>query len=78
MGLTNSCENRARSVPDEIVCGRSLMMAEAALSNWMVSCRFGHVDVVVGMTAAGKGVHGVLELLLLLLCSDMLETYNSK
>lgn len=54
------------------------MMAEAALSNWMVSCRFGHVDVVVGMTAAGKGVHGVLELLLLLLCSDMLETYNSK
>jgi hypothetical protein len=53
------------------------MMAEAARSNWMVSCRLGHVDVVVGITVAGNGVHGVLELLLLLLCSDMFDTKNS-
>jgi hypothetical protein len=51
------------------------MMAEAARSNWMVSCRLGHVDVVVGITVAGNGVHGVLELLLLLLCSDMFDTW---
>lgn len=49
-------------------------MADAALSNCIVSCRFGQVAVVLGTAVAGKGVHGVLELLLLPLCSDMFET----
>lgn len=64
-------------LPDDMVCGRSLIIAEAALSNCMVSCRFGQVEVVVGIEDAGNGVHGVLELLLLLLCSDIFETYRS-
>lgn len=54
--------------PEEIVCGLSLMMAEAARSNWRVSWRFGQVAVVLGIVVAGYGVQGVLELLLLLLC----------
>lgn len=58
------------------MCGLSLIIAEAALSNWIVSCKFGQVAVVVGTVAAENGVHGVLELLLLLLCSDILETCN--
>lgn len=57
-----------------MVCGLSLIMADAALSNCIESCKFGHVDVVVGAVAAGKGVQGVLELLLLLLCSDIFDT----
>jgi hypothetical protein len=69
--------------PEDIVCGRSLMMAEAARSNWSVSWRLGQVAVVLGKVPvvlppppAGYGVEGVLELLPLLLplCSDMLDT----
>jgi len=70
--------------PEDIVCGRSLMMAEAARSNCSVSWRFGQVAVVLGKVPvvlpppppAGYGVEGVLELLPLLLplCSDMLDT----
>lgn len=65
--------NDDKKKPEEIVCGRSLIMAEAARSNCIVSWRFGQVAVVVGATVAGKGVHGVLELLLLL-CSDIFDT----
>ena len=69
--------------PEDIVCGRSLMMAEAARSNCNVSWRLGQVAVVLGKVPvvlppppAGYGVEGVLELLPLLLplCSDMLDT----
>lgn len=63
-------------IPDEIVCGLSLMIAVAARSNCSVSCRFGQVAVVFGIVVAGNGVHGVLELLLLLLCSDIFDTYK--
>lgn len=57
-----------------MVCGRSFMIALAARSNCMVSCRLGQVAVVVGMAVGGNGVHGVLELELLLLFSDMFDT----
>lgn len=40
----------------------------------MVSWRLGHVAVVFGIVVAGNGVQGVLLLLLLPLCSDILET----
>lgn len=50
------------------------MIAEAALSNCIVSCKFGQVAVVVGAALTGNGVQGVLELLLLLLCSDIFDT----
>jgi hypothetical protein len=69
--------------PEDIVCGRSLMMAVAARSNCSVSWRFGQVAVVLGKVPvvlppppAGYGVEGVLELLPLLLplCSDILDT----
>lgn len=68
-------KRKAIMLPEEIVCGLSLMIALAARSNCIVSCKFGHVAVVFGNTVAGNGVHGVLELLLLLLCSDIFETY---
>jgi hypothetical protein len=65
--------------PEDMVWGRSLIMAVAARSNWSVSWRFGQVAVVLGkvpvvllLPPAGYGVDGVLELLLL--CSDMLDT----
>lgn len=61
-------------LPEEMVCGLSLIIAFAALSNCTVSCRLGQVAVVFGSVVVGKGVQGVLELLLLLLCSDMLDT----
>lgn len=71
------CPVRCSQVlPDEIVCGLSLMIADAARSNCSVSCRFGQVAVVFGIVVAGNGVHGVLELLLLLLCSDIFDTYK--
>lgn len=54
------------------------MMAFAALSNCTVSCRLGHVAVVLGKLVDGNGVQGVLELLLLLLCSDMLDTCKER
>lgn len=68
----------SRVIPEEIVCGRSFKMAEAALSNCIVSCKFGQVAVVFGIVVAGNGVHGVLLLLLLPLCSDIFETCAMK
>lgn len=65
-------------LPDDMVWGLSLIIADAALSNCKVSCRFGHVAVVVGAVAFGNGVQGVLELLLLLLCSDIFDTWKMK
>lgn len=52
------------------------MMADAALSNCRVSCKFGQVDVVVGtITDFIWGVDGVLELLLSLF-PEILETWK--
>lgn len=49
-------------LPDEIVCGLSFIMAQAALSNCMESSRLGHV--VRAVFPGGYGEDGVLELLL--------------
>lgn len=43
-------------IPDDMVCGRSFRIAEAARSNWRVSCKFGHVDVGLFVTISPEGV----------------------
>lgn len=41
------------NIPEEIVCGRSPIMADAARSNCSVSCKLGQVDVEFGTAVLG-------------------------
>lgn len=42
-----------KNIPEEIVCGRSPIMADAARSNCSVSCKLGQVDVEFGTAVLG-------------------------